>query len=206
MGILKQPDQLRVLRLAFPTLCVGSHNGDRLWLWDIRSRELTQAINIEPSPYDAFNMLYVDVNETHVFVATHTVSVYSRASGNRVFQFQDPLFELLGTCLALPVRIRQPESVFQNYELQPYHAPTQFNHPFTTPFDIVMAVHVSPTGDDFVAITFRGLLIYVSGLRNAVEREQPTQSTRDHAVGARLLDNLMVLKPSHAGRLFPREF
>ena len=187
MGTLKHSGELRALRLAYPTLCVGSSNGECVWLWDIRTRELIQTINIDPSRYATFNMLYVDVNETHVFVATQTVSVYSRASGNCVFRLEDSQFELFASCVTPPIRVRQPKSVFQTYELQPYHAPTQLNHPLTTPFDVVMAVHVSPSGDDFVAITFRGLLIYVCGLKGTAEHELSSQSASSNAVSTRLL-------------------
>lgn len=186
MGILKHPTELRALRLAYPTLCVGGSDGECLWLWDIRTRELTQTINIDRSSYTTFNMLYVDVNETHVFVAARTISVYSRASGNCVLRLTDPQFRLLGSYVKAPVRVRRPDSVFETYELQPYHTPTRLNHSSATPFDIAMAIHVSPTGDDFVSITFRGLLIHVSGLKGAIEHERPTQSTESNAVGAHL--------------------
>jgi hypothetical protein len=33
------------------------------------------------------------------------------------------------------------------------------------PWDIVVAVHVSPDGDDFVAITSRGHILHMSGLK-----------------------------------------
>ncbi|KAG9119658.1 hypothetical protein FRC07_005234 [Ceratobasidium sp. 392] len=114
-----------------PTGILRSRAGDRLWLWDIRARRLVQTINLEPSPFDAFGMLYVDVNETHAFVATHT---------------------------------QRSSSVFLEYAFESYREPYRSNNIFTVPSDIVMAVHVSPTGDDFVAITFRGFIFHGQGL------------------------------------------
>ncbi|KAF8604781.1 hypothetical protein BDV93DRAFT_605713 [Ceratobasidium sp. AG-I] len=166
MGALRQPALLRASRLAYPTLCVGSRSGDCLWLWDIRTREITQTINLVPCPYDMFGMLYVDVNETHAFVATHTVSVYSRASGKCVFQLQDSKLEVITSCAITPTRSFQ--TVFEDYALRPYRDPDPINYGYS-PLDIVMAVHVSPSGNDFVAITFRGYLLHISGLKELNE-------------------------------------
>lgn len=166
MGILRQPGPMRASRLAYPTLCVGSRNGNCLWLWDIRTREIAQTIDLEPCPYDMFSMLYVDVNETHVFVATHTVSVYSRASGKCVFQFKGSTLELLASCVVTPTRSFRNYPVFEDYELPPYRDPDPINYGYS-PLDIVMAVHVSPSGNDFVVITFRGYVLHITGLKES---------------------------------------
>lgn len=159
---------MRASRLAYPTLCVGSRSGECVWLWDIRTRELIQTIDLLPCPYDMFGMLYVDVNETHVFIATHTVSVYSRASGKCVFQFQGPWLEVVTSCAVPPTRSFHNHPVFEDYELQPYRGPDPINYGYS-PLDIVMAVHVSPSGNDFVAITFRGYLLHINGIKELTE-------------------------------------
>jgi hypothetical protein len=179
MGMLKHPAELRASRLAYPTLCVGSRAGDRLWLWDIRTRSLTQTINLEPSPYHLFCMLYVDVNETHAFVATQTVSVYSRASGQCVFQLPELHRALLSTCVDSPPTTAYGSvrsCVFEERKLLGYHDPN-LQTPFHHPDDVVMAVHVSPAGDDFVAITYRGFILHISGLKSRVAENEAT--TRD---------------------------
>ncbi|KAG8748991.1 hypothetical protein FRC12_013677 [Ceratobasidium sp. 428] len=180
MGILHQPADLRATRLVYPTLCVGARAGDQLWLWDIRTRRLTQTITFEPSPFDAFGMLYVDVNETHAFVATHTVSVYSRASGQCVFQFRDSQLERLTHCSSYPTLQQRSSSLFLEYAFENYREPYRSNNIFTVPSDIAMAVHVSPTGDDFVAITFRGFIFHISGLKEAtIDHETALQEPND---------------------------
>ncbi|KAG9074704.1 hypothetical protein FRC06_010514 [Ceratobasidium sp. 370] len=167
MGILRNPADARATRLVYPTLCVGARAGDRLWFWDIRTRCLTQTITIDPSPFEAFAMLYVDINETHAFVATHTISVYSRSTGQCVFQFRDLQLERLTQCSSYPTLQQRSSSVFLEYALEGYREPYRSNNIFTIPSDIVMAVHVSPTGDDFVAITFRGFIFHIEGLKEA---------------------------------------
>ncbi|KAG8716895.1 hypothetical protein FRC08_008599, partial [Ceratobasidium sp. 394] len=180
MGILRQPADARATRLVYPTLCVGARAGDRLWFWDIRTRCLTQTIIIEPSTFEAFAMLYVDVNETHAFVATHTVSVYSRSTGQCVFQFRDLQLERLTHCSSYPTLQQRSSSVFLEYAFESYREPYRSSNIFTIPSDIVMAVHVSPTGDDFVAITFRGFIFHVEGLKEAtVDHELSVQEANN---------------------------
>ena len=171
MGVLRQPALLRASRLNYPTLCVGSRSGDCLWLWDIRTREIVQTIVLLPCPYDMFGMLYVDVNETHAFVATHTVSVYNRASGKCVFQFQGSWLEVITSCAVPPTQSFQSHTVFEDYEFPSYRNPDPINYGYS-PLDIVMAVHVSPSGNDFVAITFRGYLLRISGIKELNEDER----------------------------------
>ncbi|QRV98104.1 F-box protein [Ceratobasidium sp. AG-Ba] len=172
MGVLRQPADLRATRLVYPTLCVGARAGDRLWLWDIRTRQLTQTITIEPSPFEAFGMLYVDVNETHVFVATHTVSVYSRSTGQCVFQLRDSQLEGLTHSASYPTLQQRSHSVFLEYAWESYRELYRSSIVLTIPSDIVMAVHVSPTGDDFVAITFRGFIFHIGGLKEATAEHE----------------------------------
>jgi hypothetical protein len=182
MGILRHPADLRATRLVYPTLCVGSRAGDRLWLWDIRTRRITQTINIEPPPYEVFAMLYVDVNDTHAFVATHTVSVYSRTTGQCVFQFRDSELERLTSCVDYPTREMWSASVFEEYALEGYHEPFRNDNIISVPSDIIMAIHVSPSGDDFVAVTFRGYIFHIRGLKDAtVDHETSIQETASDA-------------------------
>ncbi|KAH7334856.1 hypothetical protein B0J17DRAFT_671830 [Rhizoctonia solani] len=166
MGILKHPDDARASRLVYPTMCVGNRLGDRLFLWDIRTRKLTQTIEIEPSPYLRFRMNYVDVNETHVFVATHTVSVYSRATRQRVFHLDESHLAQITTYISAPTPIPSQGSVFPRRELSGY---TTTDRPMISghrPWDVIMAVHVSPDGNSFVAITSQGHIFHMSGLKS----------------------------------------
>ncbi|KAH7334857.1 hypothetical protein B0J17DRAFT_92319 [Rhizoctonia solani] len=164
MGLLKQPGELRAYRLVCPTLCVGSHAGDQLWLWDVRTRRLFQTIHIEPSPYQDFGMIYVDINESHVFVATHTVSVYSRTTGECVFQLKEAELKRLVGYVTPPIPTYGSGNTFQEYALPGYHDP-DIN--VTPPYllDIVVAVRASPTGDNCVAVTHWGYILLISGFK-----------------------------------------
>ncbi|CAE6468236.1 unnamed protein product [Rhizoctonia solani] len=167
MGVLKQPDELRAYRLVYPTLCAGSHAGDQLWLWDVRTRQLIQTIHIEPSPYQEFSMICVDINESYVFVATHTVSIYSRETGECVFQLKEIELRRLAGYVTPPIPIYGSDNVFQEQALPGYHDP-DIN--VTPPYllDIVMAVHASPMGDSCVAVTHWGYVILITGLKHGI--------------------------------------
>ncbi|CAE6481101.1 unnamed protein product [Rhizoctonia solani] len=182
MGILKHSDETRASRLVYPTVCVGNWLGDRLSLWDIRTRQLTQTIEIEPSPYLRFRMNYVDVNETHVFVATHTVSVYSRATGQRVFILDESHLAQITTYVSTPIPMSPEGSAFRKRELPGY---TITGRPMIAghrPWDVIKAVHVSPGGDDFVAITSQGHIFHMSGLKSETieARGEATRRSQAH--------------------------
>ncbi|CAE6520289.1 unnamed protein product [Rhizoctonia solani] len=195
MGVLKQPDEPRAYRLVYPTLCAGSHAGDQLWLWDVRTRHLTQTIHIEPSPYQQFSMMYVDVNESHVFVATHTVSIYSRATSECVFQLKEAEMRRLACYVTPPVPNYDSNSIFQEYILPGYHDP---NINVTPPYllDIVVAVRASPTGDNCVAITHWGYIVLINGLKHEAlelaDSSSPTSIGVD-MVSVRKIERLSVL-------------
>ncbi|KAG9090631.1 hypothetical protein FS749_000409 [Ceratobasidium sp. UAMH 11750] len=168
LGVLRQPGNLQALRLAYPTLCVGSRDGTHLWLWDIRRRELIQTIDMSTSAGSAvIGMRYVDVNETHVFVVVAAVgkaavSVYSRGTGQCVFRLTPEQLNRFCSSAHLPTRIEDSGNSFFRLALHP-HSPTPTLVYPAPPEDQVMAVHVSPTGRDFVAATFCGYVLHVTG-------------------------------------------
>ncbi|CAE6474397.1 unnamed protein product [Rhizoctonia solani] len=165
MGVLKHSDETRASRFVYPTVCVGNRLGDRLSLWDVRTRKLTQTIDIEPSVYIRYRMSYIDVNESHVFVATHTVSVYSRATGQRVFYLDESHLAQITTHVSAPTPTLSKGLAFTSRELPGY---TISGRPMITahrPWDVIVAVHVSPDGNDFVTITSRGHIFHMSGLK-----------------------------------------
>ncbi|CAE6468244.1 unnamed protein product [Rhizoctonia solani] len=185
MGILKHSDATKASRLVYPTVCVGNRSGNRLSLWDVRTRKLTQTIEIDPSPYLGFLMNYVDINEEHVFVATHTVSVYSRATRQRVFHLDESHLAQITTYISIPTPISSEGSNFVKRELPGY---TITGHPMISghrPWDVTMAVHVSPDGNDFVAITSQGHIFHMSGLKSEVV-ESADEATRRSQVRLRI--------------------
>ncbi|KAF8706732.1 A Receptor for Ubiquitination Targets, partial [Rhizoctonia solani] len=179
MGILKHSDETRASRMVYPTVCVGNRSGDCLSLWDVRTRKLTQTIDIEPSIYPRYRMSYVDVNETHVFVATHTVSVYSRATGQLVFHLDESHLAQITTHISAPTSTFSRGPVFTTRDLPGY---TDSGRPMISghrPWDVIVAVHVSPDGNDFVAITSRGHIFHISGLKVGTTR--PDDETASHS-------------------------
>lgn len=174
MGAIENPAPLSMLRLSYPTVCAASSVGNYLWLWDIRTREIIQTI----STHDISSVASVDVNETHVFIATHTISIYSRASGERVFWFPDSWFQVLALCAVAPIPTND-ESCFFGYELQQYKDPGPPNDAPASP-GLITEVHISPSGDDLVALVEDRYVFHISGLKSgATERRQPSWDTPD---------------------------
>ncbi|KAF8608313.1 hypothetical protein BDV93DRAFT_519355, partial [Ceratobasidium sp. AG-I] len=163
MGVLEHPSPLYQFRLVYPTLCVGSHVGDRLWLWDIRAREVIQIIDIRRESYTRPKSSFVDVNDTHAFVAANRVSVYSRATGECVFLLRKLELFALALCVA-PSIPSQTESIFEEHELQQYKNLDQLEYRYTP--DAAAGIRVSPSGDDFVVATVRGCVFHFTGLKS----------------------------------------
>ncbi|KAF8608304.1 hypothetical protein BDV93DRAFT_519345 [Ceratobasidium sp. AG-I] len=168
VGMLYHPRFFRALRLVYPTLCVGSAGCDYLWLWDIRTLELVQTIELAEKHDHMFRMNYVDVNETHAFVATDLVSVYSRATGQCVFRLSSipelvSLFRLRWQTPSLPpgVFLDEDSQAFVQMQLPPYRGLGTDTSNYDEPGGSVAAVHVSPSGQDFVAIGYDGHLFHV---------------------------------------------
>lgn len=174
MGTLESPDPLSTLRFTYPTLCVESRHN--LWLWDIRTREMIQTFDLEPSIYYVFK-ISVDVNDTHVFVTIDNILVYSRASGECVFRLPHSWFGLLAPCVVDPTPVLDAGTIFQEHELQHYKDPGPRDRVYPGP-EPVTAVRVSPSGDNFVATTERGLVFHISGLKSTTtEHGQPNSGT-----------------------------
>lgn len=168
MGTLQHPAPLRALRLAYPTLCVGSNDGDLLWLWDIRTREIIQTIDL-----GRHTIHYLDVNETHAFVGTDSISIYSRLSGNCVFKLRTSTLEpIISHVLRPTTRIFLPNSTFENYVLKPCRDPSPI-YSRSNSLQFVTVVQVSPSGDNFVALTTNGILVHVGGLKGTDLIETP---------------------------------
>ena len=165
MGVLKHASVLYSFRLAYPTLCVGSYDKGFLWLWDIRTRELTQVISLEPTLSPWCGRSYMDINETHAFVATENITVYSRTTGKCALRLQASRLRRLVWCTVASVSVTQARSIFEEHEIQPYESPdphrtARIHDDFTT------AVRVSPSGDDFVVITAYGYIFHICKPKN----------------------------------------
>lgn len=166
VGMLRHPGKYRALRLAYPTLCVGSLDCQHLWLWDVRTRDLVQTIDLVETRRSSMN--YVDVNQTHAFVATDFVSVYSRATGRCVFQLSSmpqlaSLFRLRwqAPSIAGGLFVDEDSEPFVWMDLPPYRLLGTSTFHDDQPEGSVVAVHVSPSGQDFVAAGYNGHLFHV---------------------------------------------
>lgn len=123
-------------------------------------------------------MRCVDVNETHAFVATDVVSVYTRGTGQCVFRLISAPGPAVSSCLTKPTAIDKDE------ENQPFirlalHSSSSRNWQGdfdnsiygATTYSYLTAVQVSPDGRSFVATGYNGYLFHVSGFDTETHSE-----------------------------------
>lgn len=173
--ILTNPNPTRAYRFVHPFLLVASGFGMEAYVWHVPSATLLQTVNLGERR-EGIN--YVDVSETHIFVCfSGRVSVYRRGDGNLVFQLPGPSSnpELLEHALS-------PAGNLGSIDQQ-HSAPTQLEtlslkHCYPTNLasilggDEYIAVHVSPCGQNLVAVTELGLVFYVRDFANPSSLEE----------------------------------
>lgn len=193
MGVINHPAGLGASRFVYPTLCVVSTTG-QVWFWDIRARTLDdQSINVDTPPEHPLYANCVDFNETHVFVASPALSVYCRASGRCVFQLSALHLNLFGACAAYPIPVHESTNTFKEHVLSRYHLPVPL---MVSSFqDPIMGVQVSPTGDDFVAISYRGRILHIGGLRSQSIKFEDKKFTQSVSGGVPMFNGLCGLQP-----------
>ncbi|CAE6488569.1 unnamed protein product [Rhizoctonia solani] len=162
VGIIQSPESaIHAFRLVYPVLCVGTL--EMISIWEVRSRSCIQTIATHPSILFGRQLFAVDVNDTHVFVARGQVQVYSRITGQLIFELRADFLELSNSCVALP-SLRRQSGDFEEYALAEFLQPaTPLAHPHPNAqlySDSATGVYSSPTGDNFVATTANGI-IYV---------------------------------------------
>lgn len=172
--ILTSPNSTRAYRFVYPLLLVASGFAMEAYIWHVPSATLLQTVNLGDRR-EGIN--YVDVSETHIFVCfSGRVSVYRRGDGNLVFQLPGPPSnpELIQRALS---RAGNLGSISQQHSAPARLQTLSLGH---YPIDLASvrdgdeytAVHVSPCGQNLVAVTELGLVFYVRDFANSSNLEE----------------------------------
>ncbi|KAJ7292712.1 hypothetical protein C8J57DRAFT_1266839 [Mycena rebaudengoi] len=168
-AILTPPSFTRAYRFVFPTLLAAAE--DSLFLWDVRTRELTQIIqNIQTSPLapgvPLGDINYVEVSNRHAFVCgSHSLRVFSRNSGSCVFDISSSQLSYGKNTYSFDAEgARTQESWIPSSVLKPQ----PISHCVVPPpistrrlIDEFIAVHVSACGSHLVALLASCRLIVI---------------------------------------------
>ncbi|KAG9018287.1 hypothetical protein FRB90_011617 [Tulasnella sp. 427] len=186
--ILHPPSEARCSRFVYPHLLLASQGSGKAYIWDVPSSTLIETIDIPPPsrrPGDFFPiaMTYVELSSTHVFVCwTFALAVYRRPSrrekGGLVLTIDmvdltasDPRRKVGN----LPCPVFSTKFLFSfrlvarfllDPQLSPPHsheATTYKKSTYKRPMhnDWISAVHVSPDGQDLVAVTRAGWVLWL---------------------------------------------
>ncbi|KAI5117611.1 hypothetical protein M0805_001211 [Coniferiporia weirii] len=189
------PYNPRAYRFVYPTLLVGSEEGEELYLFDVPSASLVQTIPIprESLPPAAFTpegtvcILYVELGPRHVFVCTmHGVLILPRdwshepGARNVCFDFPtvDPNLRVPQLICHYAARIIRTNGPPSNPCMREYMVTAPRVSEQSTALvrlgdnrQQFSAVHVSSSGRDFVAITWLGIAYFVRDFERVLRGE-----------------------------------
>lgn len=207
-GLLESPIRTRAFRFVYPLLLVASDYDRRVVIWHVPTLQILEEFSIEEEdaqdkaedPSDAIN--YVELSATHVFVSlSNKLVVFERGqvapelnipqgrtrgrrsspkAGRKVFEFsRESLWNDTRLLLSRAnVPFKHSTSV-----IKPYQWITDANGMFpiaqeTEDGILFTAVHVSPDGDNFVAVSAEGLILYVENMFEVIDTldKAPTDS------------------------------
>ncbi|KAG9043337.1 hypothetical protein FS837_009733, partial [Tulasnella sp. UAMH 9824] len=188
-ALLMSPAEARCYRLVFPHLLVASEFSRQAFIWDVRTSTLVETMNIQPPPrHGGFHlpahMTYVELSSSFVFVCwTFALGVYRRgcAPGTKELLFSinmsdmvspDPSRKLVGNipCPVFSGKFQLPYNLVARFLSQPQVSPLgtctlakfkKSSYRRESQLDWFTAVHVSPDGRDFVAVTRVGWLVWM---------------------------------------------
>jgi len=174
-AVLPNPGGARTCRLAYPHLLAVSQAGTTAYIWHIPTVTLVQTLTLM-IPWDSARSIiyYVEVSDDHAFFCFSIgLVVYSRQTGAIVFQVPgyEPsnLFDRaalrLEKTLSRPIRTT---SRLKSHSLAPMVSKEATVRLLSSGF---IAVHVSPSGRDLVAVSHLGLLFYVPDFAEASNLE-----------------------------------
>ncbi|CAE7118101.1 unnamed protein product [Rhizoctonia solani] len=165
IGKFSHPNNL--FRFVYPTLCAAGPDCQSIQLWDIPSCSLIQTIATGLRRESM--VLPTDLTDTHVFAALDNVFVYSRQTGQLVFQLDRTYLEKTHYNMKPPVLTdwqRSSNSWFEKYALSEYRGGSwkmedDGRDSVSLGLEEMSGVHVSPSGRDFIATTRSGRIIRV---------------------------------------------
>ena len=168
---LQTPRPTRATRFVYPTLAVVTGDGRNAYLYDIPSATLTQTINIYPAESTVTeDVRYVEISARHVFICTVVgLRIISRESGKVI-------------CTVNPSEMPLPDMVSLTWswlagpEIEKFHSQRVFGvgenkMAILTRPNPFCAVHVSPCGKHFVAVTPTGYVLLVPNFEQAISAE-----------------------------------
>jgi len=164
---LQTPRPTRATRFVYPTLAVVTADGRNAYLYDVPNATLTQTINIHPAGSTITDTVgYIEVSARHVFICTSVgLRIISRELGKVVCtinQNKMPLSDIASLPLSCPSETDEgfhTQCVLSNY--------TELLEPPT----VFCAVHISPCGKHFVAVTRTGYVLLVPNFEQAIRAE-----------------------------------
>ncbi|KAH8110954.1 hypothetical protein DFH11DRAFT_1690590 [Phellopilus nigrolimitatus] len=190
-ALFTPPNNPRAYRFVYPTLLIGSEDGQELYLFDVPSARLEKIIPI-PAEDDVLDLgvhiSYVELGARHVFVCSpDSVLIIPRSrSSERGAQSVHLNFPSADPGLRIPQLVRHyaarlvPAFRPQKNDALREHIVTAPSLPEQStalvrlgddPQDFT-AVHVSPSGKDFVAITWLGVIYLVCDFERVFRGEK----------------------------------
>ena len=168
---LQTPRPTRATRFVYPTLAVVTGDGRNAYLYDVPNATLTQTINIHPTDSTITeDVRYVEISARHVFICTIMgLRIISRESGKVICTINP-------NEMPLPDVVSLTWSWLSDTESEKFHSQRVFGVGETklallTPPNPFSAVHVSPCGNHFVAVTPTGYVLLVPNFEQAVSAE-----------------------------------
>ena len=168
---LVTPRPTQATRFVYPTLALVTGDGRNAYLYDVPNATLIQTINIHPPDSTTTEEVrYVEISVRHVFICTVLcLRIISRQTGKVVCTLNP-------TTMPLPDIISLPLFRVSGSDMDIFHSQRVFGvgENKTTslaPPTLFSAVHVSPCGKHFVAVTWLGYVLLVPNFEQAVRAE-----------------------------------
>jgi len=164
------PRPTRATRFVYPTLAVVTADGRNAYLYDVPNATLTQTINIHSADSTTTETVrYVEVSARHVFICTPVgLQIISRESGKVVCTINQNTMPLPDMA-SLPLSwISEPDEMFHSQCVVSF---AENKMVLLAPPAAFHAVHVSPCGKHFVAVTPTGYVLLVPNFEQAIRAE-----------------------------------
>ncbi len=167
---LQTPRTTRATRFVYPTLAVVTGDGRNAYLYDVPNATLIQTINVHPADSTINDdVRYVEISARHVFICTVVgLRIISRESGKVI-------------CTINPAEMPVPDMASRTWfwlsepRIEKFHSQRVFvgDYEMTilAPPCHFCAVHVSPCGKHFVAVTQNGFVLLVPNFEQAIKAE-----------------------------------
>ncbi|KAF9225167.1 hypothetical protein BS17DRAFT_730398 [Gyrodon lividus] len=160
-ALLHMPEITRAFRFSYPTLLASASNN--AYIWDVPRSHLIEIIRDTQQPRNGSTLgsiNYVEVNDHYAFICgSAQLRVFSRDGGALVYQLSTKQLSNLawdvlpaGESGGAASSILEPQTFHKTY-----HAPS------SEPNGEFMALHVSASGNDLVALTSSGRLVIIPG-------------------------------------------